>query len=128
MALNNPSPYSQLPDENINDLHRKVRKKSVGFKDPKASEIEMFYAKLNKEQRTRLSSILENEVQNQNSSGKKFRYHKNLATSKYNEFLNESDEEEVFKTKPTTKEGKDYQFDFKIDMYRDHIKFNKQGN
>ena len=32
-----------------------------------------------------------------------FRYHKNLATSRYNEFLADSDDEDFFKSKPKTK-------------------------
>ena len=48
-----------------------------------------------------------------------FKYNKKLGTSKYNELLTESDDEEYFKTKPVNKEGKDFEFVFKIDAFRD---------
>ena len=54
-----------------------------------------------------------------------FRFHKNLATSRYDEFLAESDDEEFFNSKPLTKDGNSFDFDFKIDTYRDQIKYNK---
>lgn len=57
-----------------------------------------------------------------------FRYHKHLATSRYEEFLAESDDEEFFKSKPKTKDGKSYQLDFKIDTFRDQIRVNKNGS
>ena len=57
-----------------------------------------------------------------------FRYHKNLATSRYNEFLEESDDEEFFNSKPLTKDGQDFELAFKIDKYRDEIYFNKPGS
>lgn len=56
-----------------------------------------------------------------------FRFHKNLATSRYDEFLAESDDEDFFKSKPVTKDGKDYELDFKIDTFRNEIKLNKHG-
>lgn len=55
----------------------------------------------------------------------KFRFHKNLNSSRYNEFLADSDDEEFFNSKPVTKDGKEFDFDFKIDTYRDQIRFNK---
>ena len=55
----------------------------------------------------------------------KFRFHKNLSTSRYDEFLAESDDEEFFNSKPVTKDGREFDFDFKIDTYRDQIKLNK---
>ena len=57
-----------------------------------------------------------------------FRFHKNLATSRYEEFLAESDDEEFFKSKPVTKDGRNYELDFKIDTYRDQIKLHKNGS
>lgn len=57
-----------------------------------------------------------------------FRYHKNLATSRYNEFLADSDDEDFFKSKPKTKDGGNYELDFKIDTYRDEIHLNKNGS
>ena len=58
----------------------------------------------------------------------KFRYHKNLATSRYDEFLAESDDEDFFRSKPRTKDGRDYELDFKIDTFRNEIKLNKNGS
>ena len=55
----------------------------------------------------------------------KFRFHKHLNSSRYNEFLAESDDEEFFNSKPVTKDGREFDFDFKIDTYRDQIRFNK---
>ena len=55
------------------------------------------------------------------SARPKFRYHKNLATSRYDEFLAESDDEEFFNSKPVTKKGGNYELDFKIDTFRDEI-------
>ena len=57
-----------------------------------------------------------------------FRFHKHLATSRYDEFLNESDDEEFFGSKAQTKEGHDFELDFKIDAYRDQIKLSKHGS
>ena len=51
-----------------------------------------------------------------------------MATSRYQEFLAESDDEDLFKSKPLTKKGQDFEIDFKIDTYRDEIKFNKNGS
>ena len=62
------------------------------------------------------------------TKGPQFRFHKHLATSRYEEFLAESDDEDFFKSKPRTKTGKDYEIDFKIDTYRDQIKFAKHGS
>ena len=39
----------------------------------------------------------------------------------------ESDDEEFFNSKPVTKDGNNFDFDFKIDTYRDQIKFNKNA-
>ena len=58
----------------------------------------------------------------------KFRFHKNLANSRYAEFLAESDDEDFFKSKPLTKDGRQYELDFKIDTYRDQIRLNKRGS
>ena len=55
-------------------------------------------------------------------------FHKNLATSRYDEFLASSDDESYFKTKPGAKDTRNYQLDFKIDTYRDEIKLNKNGS
>ena len=60
--------------------------------------------------------------------GPQFRFHKNLATSRYEEFLAESDDEEFFNSQPRTKKGRNFELDFKIDTYRDEIKFNKNGS
>lgn len=56
----------------------------------------------------------------------KFRFHKNLHSPNYNEFLAESDDEEFFNSKPRTRHGNDFDFDFKIDAYRDQIRFSKR--
>ena len=89
--------------------------------------MEIAYNKLNDGQKRRLAKIFESEAEGSSPAKKKFQFNKNLRTSKYNEFLEESDEEDVFKTKPKTKDGNDFQFDFKIDMYRDQIKYKKTG-
>ena len=39
------------------------------------------------------------------TKGPQFRFHKNLATSRYKEFLAESDDEEFFDSVPKTKKG-----------------------
>ena len=57
--------------------------------------------------------------QYQSKNKPKFRFHKNLSSSRYDEFLAESDDEEFFNSKPLTKDGNSFDFDFKIDMYRD---------
>ena len=67
-------------------------------------------------------------LSNSPSTKPQFRFHKNLATSRYEEFLAESDDEDFFKSKPKTKDGRNYELDFKIDTYRDQIKFNKNGS
>jgi len=51
-----------------------------------------------------------------------------LGTSKYQEFLNESDDEEFFNTKPVNRDGKEFEYDFKIDAFRDEIKFARDGS
>ena len=58
----------------------------------------------------------------------KFRFHKNLANSRYAEFLAESDDEDFFKSKPLARDGRPYELDFKIDTYRDQIRLNKRGS
>ena len=90
--------------------------------------MEIAYSRLNDGQKRRLAKIFESEAESSPANKKKFQYNKNLRNSKYNEFLEESDEEDVFKTKPKTKDGNEYQFDFKIDLYRDMIKYKKTGN
>ena len=40
----------------------------------------------------------------------------------------ESDDEEFFKSKPITKEGREYELDFKIDTFRDEIQLNRHGS
>jgi hypothetical protein len=62
------------------------------------------------------------------SPKRQFRFNKQLGTSKYNEFLVESDDEELFRTKPKNHEGKDFAFGFKIDAFRDEIKFKRNGS
>ena len=62
------------------------------------------------------------------SPKRQFRFNKELGTSKYNEFLAESDDEELFRTKPKNHEGKEYAFGFKIDAFRDEIKFKRNGS
>lgn len=57
-----------------------------------------------------------------------FRYHKNLATPQYEEYLAESDDEEFFNSQPLTYKGENYELDFKIDAYRDQISINRFGN
>ena len=60
--------------------------------------------------------------------GAQFRFHKHLDTSQYNEFLAASDDEDFFNSKPQTKDGKEFELDFKIDAYRDEIQVNKRGS
>ena len=62
------------------------------------------------------------------SSKPLFRFHKNLATSRYDEFLADSDDEDFFRSKPRTKDGRNYALDFKIDTYRDEITVNRHGS
>ena len=66
--------------------------------------------------------------QTKKPQGAQFRFHKHLDTSQYNEFLAASDDEDFFKSKPMTKDGRNFELDFKIDTYRDEIKFNKHGS
>ena len=40
----------------------------------------------------------------------------------------ESDDEDFFRSKPRTKDGRNYALDFKIDTYRDEITVNRHGS
>ena len=67
----------------------------------------------NKQQDSLLAAVEATEINDQSvkDSPKKpiFKYNKKLGTSKYNEFLNESDDEEVFKKKEKRdKDGKEF--------------------
>jgi hypothetical protein len=120
---------NQATDAQSSVSNLQARKKSVAISpEGKQSEMEIAYSRLNDGQKRRLAKIFESEAESSPANKKKFQYNKNLRTSKYNEFLEESDEEDVFKTKPKTKDGNEYQFDFKIDLYRDMIKYKKTGN
>jgi len=116
---------------------------SVSRADERGGDIELMLRKLSVEKQAYLTRLLEvsagkkgNDTSglsrhNSTSSPDKvplFRFHKNLATSRYEEFLEESDDEELFKTKPQTKDGRDYELDFKIDAFRDQIRVNKNGS
>ena len=62
------------------------------------------------------------DVKDAGTSQIKFSYNKHLhKDSKYNEFLDYSDDEDAFNTKPMTLDGTEFDVDFKIDAYRDHI-------
>lgn len=114
---------------------------------PKGAELDHVFGSLSNERQAYLTRLLEvsnsqgsinnySEVQGARNPPPvstvrpkpKFRFHKNLANSRYAEFLAESDDEDFFKSKPLTKDGRQYELDFKIDTYRDQIRLNKRGS
>ena len=95
-----------------------------------SAEKQAYLTRLLEVQRTSVgeASSAAKPSQSKGPSGPQFRFHKHLATSRYEEFLAESDDEDFFKSKPVTKDGRSYELDFKIDAYRDEIKLNKNGS
>lgn len=81
---------------------------------------------LSSRSRNRIIGTLVESVKD--SPKRQFKFHQKLGTSKYNEFLEHSDDEEVFRTKPRNAEGKDFDFGFKIDAFRDQIRFRRNGS
>ena len=141
------NPYLNVHDqkeENLSTLRSNLN--STRGRKENATNLESIVQNLTVERQAYLTALLEVQsahkatqardtyaayAQSANSTptrGPQFRFHKNLATSRYEEFLAESDDEEFFNSQPRTKKGRNFELDFKIDTYRDEIKFNKNGS
>ena len=79
------------------------------------------------EEKRQLKKVLDVKEKGVESINYKFNKHLHKG-SRYNEMLDVSDDEGAFNTKPITKDGVDYELDFKIDAYRENITLKRPGH